>query len=428
MWNQLLWTAGYPLTSGGFLLYFASDLGARGFLTSLLLALPELVGVGAVFTRPLIVAVGYRKRVWGVCGVLARVASLAIPLMAFAELRPSGNGALWVLVGALAVSQMLQAISYVAYLSWLSDLVPEERWGRFFATRNVARLVVMLLVPVAVGVARDRWVRGLPGETALIAYVVAWVAGTALQLASMVPLLRLPERRSESSIRADDARREEPREPLERTAPAWGRPGFGASLALLIVHNLWLAFSNGLTQAAFFEYRKNVLGVSLAMYYVLENTTMLVMIPVSLAAGRISDRYGNKWLLFWGAVIAAGAMPFWLAASPAHWTLVFGAQVCWGAFAAVNLAGFNMLLRLAPRSANTLQLAMFQQGGGLLAGLSGLLGGWWLQQLLSQQSFPVAGGTWNAYQIVFLASFVGRLTAPLWVLPIREPPPHESSD
>jgi MFS family permease len=427
VWNQLLWTAGYPLTSGGFLLYFASDLGARGFLTSLLLALPELVGAGAVLTRPLIVAAGYRKRVWGVCGVLARLASLAIPLMTFPELRPPRNGALWVLVGALAVSQVLQAISYVAYLSWLSDLVPEERWGRFFATRNVARLVVMLLVPIAVGVARDRWVRGLAAETALIAYVVAWVAGTALQVASMVPLLRLPESRTDANVLAVQNPCEESDHAPERTVLRWARPGFGASLTLLIVHNLWLAFSNGLTQAAFFEYRKNVLGISLAVYYVLENTTTLVMIPVSLAAGRISDRYGNKWLLFWGAVIAAGAMPFWLVASPAHWTLVFGAQVFWGAFAAVNLAGSNLLLKLAPRSANTLQLAMFQQGGGLLAGLSGLLGGWWLQQLLPQQSFHFAGGTWNAYQVVFLASFIGRLTAPLCVLPIREPPPHDST-
>ncbi|MCC7424581.1 MAG: hypothetical protein IT428_30300, partial [Planctomycetaceae bacterium] len=200
----------------------------------------------------------------------------------------------------------------------------------------------------------------------------------------------------------------------------------GASLTLLIVHNLWLAFSNGLTQAAFFDYRKNVLGISLATYYILENTTTLVMIPVSVAAGRISDRTGNKWLLFWGAMIAAGAMPFWLMASPAHWALIFGAQVCWGAFAAVNLAGGNLLLKLSPRSANTLQLGLFQQGAGLLAGLSGLLGGWWLQRMVPQ-SVHFAGWSWNAHQIVFLASFAGRLTAPLWVLPIREPPPHETT-
>lgn len=44
------------------------------------------------------------------------------------------------------------------------------------------------------------------------------------------------------------------------------------------------------------------------------------------------------------------------------------------------------------------------------------------------QSFPFAGGVWNAYEMVFLASFAGRLTAPLWVLPIREPPPHDATD
>lgn len=411
--NQLLWTAGYSLTSGGFLLYFANELGARGFTTSVLLALPELVGVSAIGTRPLVAASGRRKLVWGATGLLARAASLGIPLMAFPALRPAG-AALPVLIAALAVSQFLQAISYVAYLSWLSDLVPARRWGRFFATRTVSRIAVQLVVPIAAGYARDAWKRGLSSDEALLAYVAAFLVGTLLLLASMVPVLRLPE--VSPMLPEDGAEAERP------TDRAWSRPGYGGSLWLLLIHNWWLALANGLTQAAFYKYRVGTLGISLGTYYVLENTTLLVMVPISILAGRFSDRRGNKWLLFWGAVVASLALPFWFVATRDRWWLLFGAQVLWGAFAAVNLAGYNLLLLLSPRGRNTLQLALFQQGGGLLAGLSGLAGGWWLDRLLDG-NVAVQVGPWTLgpFALLFAVSWAGRLTAPLWVLPIREP-------
>lgn len=408
VWNQLLWTAGHPLTSGGFLLYFSSELGAKGFVTALLLTLPELVGVGAVGTRSLVAAVRRRKRVWGVTAVAARIVSLGIPLMAFPALRPAGDGAMAVLVVALAVSQLLQSISYVAYLSWLSDLVPEERWGRFFATRTLARIAVQLIVPVAVAFARDRWVKGLPPQASLAAYVTAFVCGTLLQLASLVPMLRLPEAsRPNESV---------------RSGRTWSLRGLGGSLWLLLISNAWLAFSNGLTQAAFFQYRRDVLGISLGTYFLLENTMWLLMAPLSVWAGRVSDRRGDKWLLFWGMVVAAGAMPFWFFATPERWQLLFGAQVMWAAFAAVNLAGYNLLLKLSPRGTNTLQLALYQQGGGLIAGLAGLLGGAWLHAMLRDgTTIRTLGFAWSPYLVVFAASALGRVTAPLWVLPIREP-------
>ena len=39
--NQMLWTAGYSLTSGSFLTYFAKELGASWTLISLILVIPE---------------------------------------------------------------------------------------------------------------------------------------------------------------------------------------------------------------------------------------------------------------------------------------------------------------------------------------------------------------------------------------------------
>ncbi len=130
-WSQVLWAAGYSLTTGPFLTYFGQDLGARGRIVALLLIVPEVAGIVGLFTRSVIRSFRGRKRVWIAFSLLARVLSLGIPLAGVPALHPTGLDPLWLMVASLALSQAAQAISYVAYVAWLSDAVPARRWGRF---------------------------------------------------------------------------------------------------------------------------------------------------------------------------------------------------------------------------------------------------------------------------------------------------------
>lgn len=408
--NQALWTAGYSLTTGGFLTYFGYELGASGTLIALLLVIPETVGVAGLFARWTIHQVGNRKGVWLGFSLIARLATLGIPLLAFPDFRPADIDPLWLMAGCLAVAQGTQAIAYMAYLSWLSDLVPEQNWGRFFAKRNIARLCLLLVVPVVGGFLRDRWRSQVDADAALLAYVAAFAIGISLQLASLLPLLRLPNVAVRSEVFSVPNLR------------LIGRAVRDRSFRLLLVHSWWLAFSQGVTQVAFFKYRIGPLGISLATYYVLANVMHLVNIPLSELTGRLSDRFGNKWLLFWGAVGVSFAMLFWLLASPEWWWWLFGAYLLWGGFAVLNISGRNLMLKLSPRSDNSAHIALFRQVGGLLAGLSGLLGGFWLDKLLGS-GFERDWFGWRigGYQLIFLVSWAGRLTAAFWILPIHEP-------
>lgn len=413
--NQALWTAGYSLTTGGFLTYFGYELGATGLMIAVLLMIPETVGIVSLAARWVIQQAGNRKGVWIACSLLARFLSLGIPLLAFPTFRPLQADPLWLMIGFLAGSQAVQSVAYLSYLSWLADLVPEQRWGRFFAARNISKLVVLLAVPVAGGLLRDRWrtlvsQQHLSPQTALLVYVVVFSVGVALLLLSMFPLLRLPN----VPVRSDTVRLAERRLIVEALR--------NRSMRFLLIHNWWLAVFNGLTQAVWVGYLFRALNVQLAMFYVLANVMHLVKIPVSWATGRLCDRFGNKAFLFWGVLIAGSAMIFWLLATPEHWWWVFGAFVLWGAFAAANIAGRNLALKLSPRSDNTAHLALFRQVAGLLAGLSGLLGGIWLDRL-QRSGFAVHWGTYRieGYQVLFLISLIGRLSSVLWILPIHEP-------
>jgi hypothetical protein len=249
--NQGLWTAGYSLTTGGFLTYFGYELGATGTLIALLLIIPETVGIVGLGARWLIHYVGNRKQVWIVSSLIARLSTLGIPLLAFPSLRPAGFEPVWMMVGCLVVAQAAQSIAYMAYLSWLSDLVPEQNWGRFFAKRNIARLCLLLVVPVVGGFLRDRWKSQVGVDAAVLAYVAAFGIGISLQLASLLPLLRLPNVAVRSVV---------------SDMPSWRLIASALgdrSFRLLLAYSWWLAFAQGLTQVAFFKYRIGPLGISL---------------------------------------------------------------------------------------------------------------------------------------------------------------------
>lgn len=419
--NQALWTAGDALTSGAFLLFFARELGAAGSVIAFLLVVPETAAVAGLAARRAIRRLGGRKRTWLLGTLAARAIALGIPLLAFPELRPAGAAGLWLIVGLLAASQAGQGIAYVAYVSWLADLVPERRWGRFFAVRNIARLAVLLVVPVTGGLLRDRWTETLAPQAALYAYVIVFAFGTALQVISLVPMLRFRDVPPGFGSRGP---REMPVPPAgderfavpESIAAAWR----DRSLRCLLIHNWWLAAANGLTQAAFFGFLTGPLHLGLAMYHVLLNVMRLVMVPASWGGGIASDRYGNRGLLFWSVLVASLAMLCWLAATPEQWWWVIGAHVLWGAFAAANISGRNLVLKLSPAGDTATPLALFRNVGGWIAGLSGLVGGLWLDALL-RGTDPASRAAIESYRLLFAISFVGRATSVLWLLPVREP-------
>ena len=80
--NSLLWTAGNGLTTGGFLNFFAIELGASASLLGLIAATPETLGISGLATRPLLRWGIQRKSLFLLTSLLARAVSLTIPLLA----------------------------------------------------------------------------------------------------------------------------------------------------------------------------------------------------------------------------------------------------------------------------------------------------------------------------------------------------------
>ncbi len=433
--SQMLFTTGHVLTTGGFLYYYADAFGPSAFQFSFLLILPELAESAGFLSRPLSRLFGSRKRTWMACLLGARLFALGVPLMAAPVLISDNAWPFETLAMWVAGWYVLQGIAYACFISWLSDLVPQTSWGKLFARRKMAMLGIMLVVPVATGLLRREWANQLPEQQQLLTYVSIFLLGNVLVMASVLPMRRLPERAAGHGSDANtdgntdtgsdvttDASTGAPERSARRTAKIVWEAVTHRSFRWILLHGWWLSFAQGLTQAAFFRYQTRVLSLSVETYYVLNGLMLALQLPLTAWAGRLSDRGWDKPVLFGSVTAVSGALVFWLAATPERWWLLFGAYAVWGLFGFVNICGRNLMLKLAPRSDNMAHIFLFRQVGGVWAAVAGMLGGLWLDRLTNAGTTLAIGEyALGAFQIVFLASFVGRLTAGLWVLPIRLP-------
>ncbi len=410
MINQFLWSAGYSLTSGGFLLYFAKGLGADDWSIRILLVLPELLGLSGLLSRNFLQRFGSSKRLFLTFSLLARVSMLGVPLYGFRLFRGDSDVAFASMITLLAVSYTLQEIAFVVYITWVSELAPQNHWGRFFAWRNVSKLIPLVVVAVPAGFLRDWWRKSGPPEDALLAYEVAFSLGVLLLLLSLLPMLKLPDVKMPPIASAIPS--------WKRIREAWNDP----STRFLLFYAWCLAFANGLTQQALFSLTYFHLGIQLGLFYALKSLMNIVKLPVSWYAGRQCDRLGNLRPLVIGLLIATTGLAFWLLATKEQWWWVIPAYALWGFYAMANIAGRNLALQLSPEEDRSAHFALFRQVSGLCAGLSGLLGGWWLGEMLEAGvDWSFLGRSLGAAHVIIVVSLIARYASLLWLIPVREP-------
>jgi len=406
--TQSIFTAGHALTTGGFFNYFVSSYKPTATWLALLQAAPEFFETAGLLTRPIIMRLVSRKALWILGLVLGRLAALGIPLVAILGQGMAATEVLpWILV-AVAVWYSLQGLSYISFLSWLSDLAPERTWGRVFASRQLV-YVVMTWVMATAGGAAARWQKAnLPKDQQFWFYVVAFTVGGVVAGLSFLPMLSLPSLATRAVF--------ERREFLRPLRAAIADRNFGC----LLVWATHMALAQGLTQAVLTKYQIDVLKIPLDGYLRMSAVMLSVQAILSVVAGYLSDRIGDRNLLFGTHLALSVAMVFPLLATPEHPDWQYGAYITWGLFGIVNVVMYTLAWRLAPHSDNTSFLGLFRPLSGLTAALAGIAGGIALDRLLTAGwTWPAFGRTWTGFHLLFVVSLIGRATAPFWLLGIH---------
>lgn len=404
--SQLLFTAGNSLTTKGFFYYFVNEFHPSARFLAVLQVAPESAELLGMLARSLSRWLRTRKRLWVGGLLLARLAAFAIPLSLLARGSLSNDALLVYILVCTLVWYACQGVAYVTYLSWLSNLVPSRNWGRFFARWNMASLVVAIIAPVLAGVIRDEFLKGQPAQWEAWSYGAVFVVGGLIATLSVLPMLTLPDVPPQG---------EAPAEQPERSAgnriwTSLTSPRF----LTFAMHLWWLSFFQGLTQSATFLYQVRILGIGTTTFYCMNGLMLALQIPLAIVGGRMSDAGKERRMIIVGLLLVSTAMGFWMAATPDRWWLLWGAYAVWGLFGVVNVCEQSLNLKLAPSGDNALHLSIVRQWGGAFTAIAGLLGGWWLDELTGGEitsDTPLVH-----FQTIFLVSWIGRATAPLWLL------------
>ena len=405
IWDGIFANLYANLTGGVFLVGYALALRASEVQVGLLAAFPLVANVAQVFSTYLIELSGRRRplALWG--GACARLIWLL--LIAASLYLSSRRSLLYLSMWIIALSQIGTAINNLAWMSWMADLVHEERRGRYFGSRNAALAAAALIATLAGGHFLDAWKANHPsGE--MDALRVIFLTGVGCGIVSLLFQARIYE---------------PPLQEGSETQPFWQRlqlpfrdANFRALLNFTIVWNFAVYFT-----APFFAV---YMLKSLKLSYSTVTTYAVVSSVADLASvhlwGRLSDRETNKPILLLASFFAALIPYGWLFTDRDSWMLMGLLHLQGGLFwAGIRLCTGNLVLKIAPPTDRSIYFSTFNAVAGLMAVIAPILGGFALKHLPALlRSFELS---WSPFLILFFVSSTLRLTALPLLIKVREP-------
>lgn len=396
------------LVGGSLITAYALMLGANDFAIGLLGGMGMISTIGLLAGARLSIRDGRRKPLVVRAALTGRLLWSALCLLPFIPIASGLKLAVFLLLVLLA--QFLLQMAVNPWTSWMSDLVPEERRGRYFGLRNTICGAVGMLASYAIGSAFDtlKLHIGSAGLPAAWGYVPFFGAAALFAITAGVMYARQwePAMRGEKILplarMLADPLRYPPFRTLIQFQVLWALvcavagPFFGAHM----IKNLHMSMS------------------TIAIYGILAGAVGIVSQPMW---GRIVDRVGNRPVIVFN-MLGIFTMPFiWLFATPAYywpvWIDALLTGLCWPGF---NLAMFNLVLATAPIENRQSYLASQGMIAGAAQFVAALIGGA-LAHVLSGLHWVIGPQTIVNFHALFIISGFGRLSLIPLAMRLHEP-------
>lgn len=344
-----------------------------------------------------------RKPMWVTVTILHRILWAAPAVVPW--LWPNERS-LWpvALIGALSLSNLLANLGTASWLSWMADIVPVDRAGRFWAVRQS-----VLSIGLVLGTAWYGWLmdRHASGDSVL---GFQWV----FALCSVFGIL---------DIVVHSFVHEPPMQKAAESAPVWRRlaapfetPGF-LKLTLLM---------------AFWTCSQSLVGYTLAMpgffgmvhlretFGATYSQASLIFISAAIG-GALFSRMLGPWMDRAGAVAVMTRLAVWTPLSMMAWWFVspgsvqiagqaWPVAVLWITLAAsvqgalctgALLCQFRLAQMFTTSSGRTVAMAVHWSIAGV-GGAVGGMGGGWLKDVLERGGY--LSGNWHAFDVLVLLS------------------------
>jgi MFS family permease len=379
-----------------FLTGFALYLGMDEFMLGVVASMPFMVTIFQLPASYIIGKTGKRKQIS--CGAAAIARSIWIPILAVSFL-PSlwANEKLFIILGMIFISYAFVSISYVSWLSWLSELVPEEMRGRFFGTRNMlcgaAGMIAMVVFGRLLDNLNGHVLRGLP-----LGFGIIFISAVFFGMVSLRFLNRISEPQQSGRFNHTVTLRSLVILPFKEN-----------NFRRFLIYAIAWGFSVNFASPFFTLYFLRDLRFSYSFIAILGMISALADLLAMQLWGRISDRVKNKVVIQASSWVAAFLPLAWVSARPEGAVIPIALHIMGGAFwAGINLCTSNILLRISPQKERPSFIAIYSIMAGLGSAIGPILSGFTLSFL---NEFGLSLFSWKVLpiQIIFIGSSLFRL-------------------
>ncbi|MGQ9780069.1 MAG: MFS transporter [Bacillota bacterium] len=393
---------------------FVRALSRKDSLYGFLAALPLIAGVFRFLSAFLIERFHRRREVFLIALYTQRLSWIPFALIPY--LIPATEPRLRIALAVLCLSLHGAggAIGDVAFISWLTDLVPAEIRGSYLGRRNRLGQITAMLTPLAVGWYLDRFPGFFGLSTALIAAAVCGVVDI-----SIWQWVKHPAMRGNST-------------PLSLKEMLFVPLRLSPYRKLLFFWTTAL-FAFGLVGPFCMVYVLEVLHFSYT-----EASMQLQVLPGIMAfllsrfLGRSIDEYGSKPLLRLCMSISTCLPIFWLLSTPGFPWPQLAANLLGGAtWIGLDMAQMSLMMKILPHENRSVYIAGYGLTAWLVGNATGSMFGGFLadrlRPLIEGNGFRFLGAPLTVYQVIFFLSFILRFLVLTLVLPRIEEPDAKSA-
>jgi MFS family permease len=393
------------LTGGLFLTGFALYMGMNDFMIGLMMAIPSIVAFVQLPGSYYICRKGNRKTIACRAATLARLMWLPILAVGILPFLQNNTRCLLVMTFFL-VLQAFASVSYIAWISWTSDLVPDGIRGAFFGTRNMlcgaAGIATVLIFGNLTDIFKTHW-----GHSCLV-FAIPFGCAVVFGSISLHYLNRI----------------------TDIPAPPYNGLGVFQELStpfrdvnfrkFLIFAVCW-NFSVFLAAPFFSLYFLRVMKYSYGFVALLTAISAVADLVANRFWGALSDKIKNKaviQLAAWGVVVLPA---LWVLVRPGDVIMPLALQIVSGGFwAGVVLCSNNLLLRISPQEGRVWYISTYSIAAGLGAATAPIVAGYVLSTLNARPVGTISGG-FLPLHYVFLFSTALRTFSLILFRCVHEP-------
>ena len=398
------------LAGGIFLMGFALKiLKAQPHEIGIIASLPMFANLVQIFGSYIIEKTGKKKLLCFVSIAASRALWILIIMLPLAIFSQLSDWRVWVLVSVIALSSVFGSLSGVAWLAWMSDLVPENIRGSYFGKRNMIASACGMAVILLGGKFLTMWESRF-SESSPYGFVILFALGLVTGLIAIWFLSHIPETESPAAKKGAGN--------LSMFLKPLKDKNF---LALILFVAAWM-FAIQIAAPFYGVFMIEKLKIDFTTITIFATFATFATLFMMKIWGPISDKLGNKPVIIVSGWILILIPLLWIAALPnKYYVPVLAAHILSGAFmAGAALSQFNILIKLSPQEGRSVYLALFAAITGLTGATAPIIGGWVLK-IFKGLSLTILSHNISDLHLIFLISSILQIFTIFFILKVKEP-------